>query len=1318
MMRLGYQFLVPPTVEGPKLGEVKVIASNANITIAQAVLQNTPEVKQTLSSTPQIGSLSVVATEIKLRIGKATTTNLELNKVSVLLRPNIKNAGLNHPTPFFSTVVIDRTANAEEAAKVLIKRIQTQIPILSTLQLIAVPKVLKVSFDLLVQRIEHTVLSMETDTTISLKIEKLLKVATTVASNSNISLQKKIQSSALTASETLTTLAKIEESFLQAKMDATLNVIKNNNLEIDATVKTIKEIQKGRQTSSTDIATLIEVLLIRFSNTQSFMKARSSLAVGPFKSSLPQVKSLPAKLTKKVKGISDFFPYADAGPSGTIEFTGPVLNLFSLQNLVTAGHNFYDGSKNGYQTSYYYGVAFNLPYVSTLHSMPSYDSTIPLNYRSGNTGGSYPGQFYIGGSTQYVQGHFPNTSFLNLYHGPNTRLSSLVLENDGQIYQQDRVLVPNYFWTNRNNASSAIGSRYIVLWVPVQDGASSSQRLSEPFVLDTINMNSSLQLIAGLADLVPASKVRRIENAYSGSGLSYLVITHKNPIPNINLSTFANLGTTLTTATPSFTGRKAFVSVPFSSYIGSNGTNYEKYEELDFYDDSALDTRSTLGPYSHYQSIRYVNENGVPGTEISAQQREAQPSLRTLQGAVQASIGGISAGVVASLANNVNHLRVTYPNLVDTLYDSRPVSGQPRDQGYSKTRTASSEQKTFTKGVIDVIYLNNVIVKGLVKETNLISNSIIAKKLQTNKQSNARSVSETIKLVDKQPKSIATLSSSFISGKKQNSNFVSLGTIFKTAIKGIPEITQLQSEQAKHTTKAIPEFLSLKSAFIKGTVKKELLRTATIEIKHVIKGIPLEIFAKAQTHKDVVKNIPTSFSLLKSSTIRGTLQSSSTKSLSDITKDVIKNSTSITRTSTQQNKDVKAVKGSSSLTLSSTLKGILQESFTITNNNITKDVIKGLHSNSEASVKIRFKVIKARKSFAHTESSLILGQIQKSLASTNNLLNKDIEKNGLQSTMGTTASDIRFSIGLNVPPASLITDSLFIKGLLVNNKIQNITTMNKEVQVNKSSLFRANSKKDIHVSKDISASSTVKNTVIAGRAFLPVERLLVEENMKTAIKKPLLSLSRLVSHKMLYINKTINTNNTRVLTNILPAYGILPISKALIVSLTNVVMIRSVSSSLRTAESTALLLHKPKITSSLVNNTKIIKGILVNSDKLRSTTDTIKYVYKDNRSNVQLDNSINKDVIVLKNSKSKVKSSVIAGYAFLLKHNININSNSTKKTNKALTSEVEFDSSLVDLLPAKGIEDAALIANSGSLYNQGYATDYFLDGYVGEERFW
>ena len=116
MMKLGYQFLVPPTVEGPKLGEVKVTASNANITIAQAVLQNAPEVKQTLSNAPQVGSLSVVATEIKLRVGKATTTNVELSKVNVLLRPNIKNAGLNHPTPFFSTVVIDRTANAEEDA--------------------------------------------------------------------------------------------------------------------------------------------------------------------------------------------------------------------------------------------------------------------------------------------------------------------------------------------------------------------------------------------------------------------------------------------------------------------------------------------------------------------------------------------------------------------------------------------------------------------------------------------------------------------------------------------------------------------------------------------------------------------------------------------------------------------------------------------------------------------------------------------------------------------------------------------------------------------------------------------------------------------------------------------------------------------------------------------------------------------------------------------------------------------------------------------------------------------------------------------------
>ena len=1317
MMRLGYQFLVPPTVEGPKLGEVKVIASNANITVAQAVLQNTPEIKQTLSNTPQIGSLSVVATEIKLHIGKATTTNLELNKVSVLLRPNIKNAGLNHPTPFFSTVVIDRTANAEEAAKVLIKRIQTQIPILSTLQLIAVPKVLKVSFDLLVQRIEHTVLTMETDTAVSLKIEKILKVATTVASNSNISLQKKIQSSALTTSEALTTLAKIEESFLQAKMDATVNVIKNNNLEIDATVKTIKEIQKGRQTSSTDIATLIEVLLIRFSNTQSFMKARSSLAVGPFKSSLPQVKSLPAKSVKKVRGISDFFPYADAGPSGTIEFTGPVLNLFSLQNL-TQSHYFYDASKNGYQTSYYYGVAFNLPYVSTLHSMPLYNSSIPLNYKSGLGSGSNPGQFNISYTNQYVQGHFPNTSFLNLYHGPNTRLSSLVLENDGQIYQQDRVLIPNYFWTNRNNSSTAIGSRYIVLWIPVQDGALPSQRLSEPFVLDTINMNSSLDLIAGLADLVPASKVRRIENTNaSGYGLSYLVITHKNPIPNINLSTFANLGATLTTATPSFTGRKAFVSVPFSSYIASNGSTYEKYEELDFYDDSALLTRSTLGPYPHYQSIRYVNENGVAGTEISAQQRESVPSLRTLQGAVQASIGGTSAGVVASLESNVNYLKVTYPNLVDTLYDSRPVSGQPRDQGYTKAQIASSEQKTFTKRVIDVIYLNNVIVKGLVKESNLISNSIIAKKLQKTKQSNARSVSETIKLVNKASKSKPTVSSSFIPGKKQNSNLVSLDTIFKTAIKGIPEITQLQSEQAKHTTKIIPESLSLESDFIKGSFKKALLRTSTNEIKYVTKGFPLEVFGKTQANKDVIKNIPTSFSLLESSTIKGILQSSSTKSLSDTTKDVIKNSTSITRTSIQQNKDVKAVRSSSSFTLSTTLKGILQESFTITNNNITKDVIKGLQSTSGASVKIRFKIIKARKSFAQTQSSLVLGQVQKSLASTNNLLNKDIEKNGLQSTMGTTASDIRFSLGLKLPPTNLITDSLFIKGLLINNKIQNITTINKDVQANKSSLFRANSKKDIYVSKDISASSIVKNTVIAGRAILPTERLLIEENLKTDIKKLSLSLSRVVSDKILYIDKRIN-NNTTLLTNILPAYGILPISNALIVSLANIVIIRSASSSLSTIETAALLLHKPKIASSLVNNAKIIKGIFVNTDKIRSTSDTIKYVYKNNRSNVQLDNSINKDVIVPKNSKSKVESSVIAGYAFLLKNSINIISNSTKKTNKALTSEVEFDSSLVDLLPVKSIEDAALIANSGSLYNQGYATDYFLDGYVGEERFW
>lgn len=1313
MMKLGYQFLVQPTVEGPKLGEVKVIADTATVHAVDELLLNNPSVRHSFNNAPKIDAISVIQTAVKLRVGRATTTNAEIRRANLSARPNLLSFGLNHPTPFFDKVLIDRTANALTAAKILIKQVQTQVPILSTLNLIAMPKVLKTSFDLIVQRIEHNIITLNTLSDTNLDIEKILQVAAAISANANSVVSKRVSSSAEINADLLVSLAKIEESKTITLVDNKVDTIKNNNSILQTLEETIRSVEKGEQKQFVQIETIIDILLqknlrlessvtisseflaltgiLQFSSAKveskpatllnkikenhidtladitklankqqnDLARVRSTAIPGKFETSKTTVNSLQEKRINKIKGTSTRWPILFEGNTSEIKVTTPAIQLFTNTDI-TAQYTWVDPIATSQQADYFGVTPFELPFVTTLTNTAS--SSTLSNFRSGVFGN---GLFQLPGTSGnpiYREGVYPSNAHVQAIVGTNARLSSLVLDDtDGKIYQEDTVLIPTTWWNNRNSNNPWTGAQGVRIWIPYTQESSKFYRRMYTVQTRLDLLSARSQLVPHIYDSIPNDVVRsKSYNITQLGGIEgSITIRHKDPVDDV--ARFNDVGITVyadSSVPHTATSTKGFI------LTDAYHEEYERYTERDAFP-SSLNTRLNAGNVSYYQTVQYTDKDGTVST-ITREDRQIQSSLRDNLAALNNAItSGSGQQDTISLNNSQTGLVSTYPNLVDTATDGRPKSGQPRDIGYS-----------FIKAQLEKV------VKNVTK---------------------------------KFPEHIQAKSTSFI-GKLEESSLVASQLIRKKPIKGFPLSTQVKTDQFKFVTKQQNDFINLNSVFIQGKFKESLLKANASEVKYVIKGFPLNAEVKSAETKYVTKGIPLTAEL---STVLfpGILANSVLGTSTDSIKYVNKNTLSNSQVNVVQiEKDVKAQKISSSKVITDLIIGKLESSELLTQSDEIKSIRKNLASITEIETKIRFKVIKNRFSFAQAEVDLILGQLQNSIASTKINIEKSSSKSLVGTGMKATSEQLKFSISQRVPPSLFRASSLTFIGNFNVSKPTVLAEEVKDIISRRTSLFIAESKKALSTTKSISNKINTFNTVIPARAFLPISILNVEENLATSVNKNIFTTKFNSSVERSIKPFKVELSNAQMLTEILPAFAVLPITKVTASSGLESIIGRLIKVNLETTSNPSYLLSKP-IDNFLQSKTDTIKGILPNENKVRFTTSEIKDVIKNSLSKLTLESNPAKYVSIPKISKSEVKSTVIASYAFLLNHSTQLISATVRKTDKSLKSEVEINTSLVDLLPVKLNEDAVILANNGSLYNQGYATDYFIDGYVGEERF-
>lgn len=1338
MMKLGYQFFVQPTVDTPKLGEVKVTVDVAEISFSAYKILNVPAIRDVFSGAALVDATEVSSTAVNLRVGKATTLNAKIKSLTASARPRINTTKLAHPTPFFSTIFVDNTPSAAEQAKVLIDQIRSQVPIISNLKILASPNILTTAFLMVVSQIHDLSSKANVKASDLLKFNKALNLATQVASVSELDIIKPLDNNLGITSLPSTQSIKTFILSTRVALVQTKKPIKGNLETIQLVDNILKDIKVNR-VNKVQLVTDIKVLITRFVNASSFATVVDSIVTGQLKEDKASIVETPSKKLTKIKGNSDFIPAIDLGAVTQIE-VGKGPNLFVDQEIASLlpfrDTRFAPSSSPIYPS----GNIYDLPHVTTflahktLQSLPFFSgqSNAPnyfLTNLSGGIEGFWRAQPDPTNVSQVVGGH-PVVA---------TTTSLIIHPSDGKLYLQDKLTIPQSAWKSRLHSYllGAVGFNYdqhlyshnhiAIAYPSVEHQSNSSSRKFRFAVFNNMNLttNPATPIIDMVAQMTNHVKEVTYTTPFIGNPVTapwtVITITRKDPITAymFELLQQGDLSSKMSYQFPSpliVNGNKSFQKV-------ANVGAFETYNEFDNFPE-LLTTRMRA---NNYQDIIYRGPSGAAAATSYASSRHVEfhaGILSTLDGfdgplekfrALYLS-SSTSQYLVTVIENQGNYARSVYQAApFSTEFDTRPISGQFLDYNYTRARTSTLQLRHSIKGMIDALNIVSQPNIGPLKTSIVELLSTPAKTFMFSRLLGAKTQVGLSKTPNKIIPSNTSMQSTIFPGRLLTNNIISLSTQDKKISKTVPLTIKVLPIIHKLSIKGVPLQANVVSTLIPGRLLGSTFSSSTRITKYVGKGLPDITTTKVKLSKIIQKGVP---DLLQSNTllIPGTLKLALLNTKTSEVKDVIKTLPSHTRVALDINKDVKKVKASALTTKDKILLGFVPEDSTATVTKELKDIVKGVVNGTDTDVIVEFIVGKTFSSAARIKTNLLRGSLKKSILETNTSMEKDIKLGSVKEAVQLTVDKVTFGFGIRPPGSRAAMQSKPFIGTLKTSKINLGNFVNKDISQVQTSGSNILALYQYFLSKSFIESTRTKSEALPAFAVLPETLLNLVTNI-SVIKLKEVS-SRFQSKSIKAIKPTKGFKNTTRVTNVpLVAYAVLPKNSIVSKSNLDIWLIRHVDSLLRAASNPSTQLTKSlKLSTTTTSNT--IKGIGVRKSETFFASKITKQPNKQPYNIAQITTTTNLDVIAKKVSNTNVESLVIPSYAFLLTHNLNTVTNTITKTKKFLSSGLRTATSLVLLIPGRHIEDAAKLANSGSLYNQGYATDYFLDGYVGEERFW
>ena len=663
-----------------------------------------------------------------------------------------------------------------------------------------------------------------------------------------------------------------------------------------------------------------------------------------------------------------------------------------------------------------------------------------------------------------------------------------------------------------------------------------------------------------------------------------------------------------------------------------------------------------------------------------------------------------------------------YKNTVDIRTDHRPVSGQALPLDSSLIFTKLFNELHTTKGITNSTQVLSTLRRGPFEKLKLQVAELVAK--YVTKAPFEKEVSVALSVTKKPINGITNTVTSkdilrigpFLDFLKVHVDSTNKKYITKPVGNSVELLLGINK---KYVTKPIRENTFVVSRAIPGRHIPEKIRLGLKVKKYVTKPTQSTIDLSELIEKDVIKPITNS---LTASTrfvaIGPRIDDTKLNTLVDVIKYVTKPTQSTIDLSKLIEKDViKGIQSSPSVE-SIIFKGPrIADKYTISSSKITKYSTKNTTSTVDLSKTIEKTLGRALDSSLETNVKVIRGIIQRVKAVTE-VTNKKTAGKGLSSTVGIASLRPIMFKGMLLPPQTVNTFvGEVIKGRRYKSALQlessDIKDMVKLLEDSLTAEQIVNKLVDkARITMTVRALSKIRpakavlnrlNTTVSSDEFKDVvkgENLKVEtrqKQQKTA-SKPL--------------NSSPNTESSTI-----AAYAQRVINSATASSTD----LKYTTKNTKSSVDLSVLIEKyaTKNTTNSVNVAstvaRVALGRLIFQAATVSAAD-LKYVTKNTTSTIDLSKLVEKDVVKPEENEIRVASKDIVAFSVLANSRSTLNSTVIKKAKKSFSSSVEHEASDIKFIYGKIINNAVQGVNSGILFKQDYAMNYFRDSYVGEVR--
>lgn len=663
-----------------------------------------------------------------------------------------------------------------------------------------------------------------------------------------------------------------------------------------------------------------------------------------------------------------------------------------------------------------------------------------------------------------------------------------------------------------------------------------------------------------------------------------------------------------------------------------------------------------------------------------------------------------------------------YKNTVDIRTDRRPVSGQALPLDSSLIFTKLFNELYATKGITNSTQVLSTLRRGPFEKLKLQVAELVAK--YVTKAPFEKEVSLALSVTKKPIKRITNTVTSkdilrigpFLDFLKVHVDSTNKKYITKPVGNNVELLLGINK---KYVTKPIRENTFVVSRAYPGRHIPEKIRLGLKVKKYVTKPTQSTIDLSKLIEKDVIKPITNS---LTASTrfvaIGPRIDDTKLNTLVDVIKYVTKSTKSSVDLSKLVEKDViKGIQSNSSVE-SIVFKGPrITDKYTISSSKITKYSTKNSTSTVDLSKTLEKILGRVLESGLETNVKAVRGIIQRVKATTQVETQKTGGK-GLTSTVGITSLRPVMFKGMLLPPQAVSTSvGEVLKGRRYKSSLEmqvNLVRDIKKVQEDKLLLEQIVNKLVSKAPFNITVKALSK--IRPAKAVLNrLNTTVSSDEFKDVVKGENLNIE-LDSIKSIVLSKPVS-NNTNVFSTIIAAYAQRVINNT---RTSSIDLKYTTKNTLSQFNVLTKLIEKDVIknTKSKVQFLEVVRvalGRLVFNAAATSSID-LKYTTKNTISSVDLSKLVEKDVVKPEENEIRVASKDIVAFSVLANSRSTLNSTVIKKAKKSFALTVEHNASDIKFIHGKIINNAVQGVNSGILFKQDYAMNYFIDSYVGEVR--